>query len=135
MSAIESIASLFLKNLGNDNPGLSVATLLPALTKLLPSKGGDLDMGGLVEKFTSKADLSSLAASWLGNGQNEGLDASQLLGVLGDGAVGEFAESTGLSASTASSALAKVIPDFIDSNSDGGDLVGGVLKGALGKLF
>jgi len=62
---------------------------------------------------------------------------------LGDSKVSQFAQSLNLDQSTASDGLASMLPELIDSNSKGGsllesaggDLLGSVAKGALGKLF
>ena len=83
--------------------------------------------------------LASLAASFLGDGDNEPMSASNLLGMLGDSKVQDFASQLNLDKDQAAEGLSNMIPDLINQNSQGGSLlksVGGSLLSGLGsKLF
>ena len=110
-----------------------------ALTQLLPMVGGDLNLGSLVEKFTSNGNLMSLAASWLGNGGNLSINPSQIISALGQNEVGNFASQLGMGENDAASGLANIIPDFIDKHSENGevksDALAGIASSVLGGLF
>ena len=88
--------------------------------------------------------LTSMAASWLGDGNNSPISASQILGLFGDSKVQSFASSLNLDSDTAVSGLAEMLPELLDSNSNGGALLGdagaggmlgSLVKGGLGSLF
>lgn len=140
MSLLTMAAQLFISKLGNSGDQLDTGGVVSALKNLLPTQGEDLDLGALIAQFTSGgSDLAGLASSWLGGGENAALSPSTLLSVLGNDQVTQFAETLGLGQDTATDGLAKMIPELIDSNSEGGDLLGGaageMAKGLLGKLF
>lgn len=138
MSLLTMAAQLFISKLGGSGAQLEEGGVVNALQQLLPTEGGELDLGALVTKFTSGGGLASLASSWLGSGENAELSPSSILEVLGSGPVADFAGKLGLEPDTAADGLAQMIPDLIDSNSEGGALTGGaaeMAKGLLGKLF
>ncbi len=139
MSLINMAAQLFLSKLGSSGDQLDLSSVVTGLQNLLPTEGGELDLSALVAQFASGGGLASLASSWLGGGANESLSVSSLLDVLGNEQVSAFAGNLGLSQDTAAEGLAQMIPELIDSNSEGGDLLGGAVgdmaKGMLGKLF
>lgn len=138
MSLLTMAAQLFISKLGGSGEQLEENGVVNALQQLLPTEGGELDLGALVAKFTSGGGLASLASSWLGGGENAELSPSSILDVLGSGPVADFAGKLGLEPDTAASGLAQMIPDLIDSNSEDGNLAGGaaeMAKGFLGKLF
>lgn len=97
------------------------------------AEGGDLDLGGLVGKFTG-GDLGGALQSWLGDGDNEAVSAEQVTSALGADKVADFAQQLGIGADEAGGALSDLLPSLIDQNSSGGDLMGG-LAGLAGKLF
>jgi len=94
---------------------------------------GDLDLGGLVGKFAG-GDAGSALQSWLGDGANEAVSAEQVSSALGADQVAEFASKLGIGQEEAEGGLMDLIPNLIDQNSSGGDLLGG-LAGMAGKLF
>ena len=139
MSALESFAQLLLKQLGGEDSGTSVSSLVPALQNLLPSNNGELDLGSLIGKLTSNGSFMSLASSWLGDGENNPISGSQLASVLGADKLGQFADQIGIDSSTATDALSEVLPKFIDSSSEGGSIMdnpaASLVQGALKGLF
>lgn len=142
MSLINMAAQLFISKIGGSGDQLNISDVIASLQKLLPTKGGELDLSVLVAQFTSgggAAGLAGLASSWLGSGDNASLAPSQLLDVLGKANVADFASGLGLGQDTAATGLAKTIPELIDGNSENGGLLGGMAadmaKGVLGKLF
>ena len=113
--------------------GIDESAAGTALGSLLGGSGSDLDVGGLVEKFTG-GSLGGALASWLGDGDNEAVGARQITDALGAGKVAEFASSLGVGEDEAASALSSVLPQLIDKSSSGGDLLGNV-AGLASKLF
>ena len=90
-------------------------------------------------------DLMSIAASWLGKGENAPISGGQLTQMLGSDKIAAFAQQLGLSQEQAVSGLQAAIPQVVDKASPDGaldlgnmlDAVGGV-SGAIGlasKLF
>jgi uncharacterized protein YidB (DUF937 family) len=143
MDLMKIAAQLFMNKLGANGADMNESSVVSALTALLPSKGGNLDLGGLLGQLNG-GGLASLAASWLGDGANSPLSASQLLSILGQGKVDSFAKSLNLNADTASQGLSGMLPELIDNHSKGGslldavggsDLLGSLAKNALGSLF
>lgn len=124
----------------NLNEGLVGA----ALSNLLPTNsGGDLDLGGLLGQLNG-GGLASIAASWLGDGDNSPVSGNQIADVLGQSKISEFAKTVGVDEATASNGLSDIIPNLIDNSSKGGslldsvggsDMLGSLAKGALGSLF
>lgn len=106
-----------------------------ALDDLIGS-GKKFDIVSMVGQFTGKGgDLAEKAKSWLGDGANEPISASQLQEVLGQDKVAAFAEKLGVSREQAGDSLSKFLPQLVDKSSRGGNLldsVGGV--GGLAKL-
>ncbi|WP_432697541.1 YidB family protein [Marinobacterium sp. YM272] len=137
MSLINLAAQLFISKLGSSGEQLEQGGVVSALQNLLPTEGGELDLGALVSMFTENgAGLASLASSWLGGGDNASISPASILELLGSDQVAEFAGNLGLGQDTAAEGLAEMIPELIDSNSEDGALaMGDMAKGLLGKLF
>jgi uncharacterized protein YidB (DUF937 family) len=99
------------------------------------------DLIDIVGQFTgSGGDLASKAKSWLGDGANESISASQLQEVLGKDKIESFATKLGIGTDEASSKLSEIMPELIDKSSQGGNLlasVGGAkgLRGLASKFF
>lgn len=133
MDLMKMGAELFLKNIGGSGSGLDAGKVTSALSGLLPTDGGQLNMGSLISQLNS-GGLATLASSWLGSGSNDGISADQILGMFGQSKVENFASALDLDANTAASGLSNMLPDLIDKNSEGGELMD-VAKGVLSKLF
>ncbi len=133
MSLLKIGAELFLKQLGNSGNGLNTSSVSSALSKLLPTNKGDLDLSALVGQF-SNGNLASLATSWLGNASNDAISPAQILSLFGDNKMNAFASSLNIDINQASQGLAGALPQLIDQNSKGGELTN-VAKGILGKFF
>lgn len=137
MSLLTMAAQLFINKLGSSGDQLEESGVASALQNLLPTQGGELDLGALVSLFTENgAGLASLASSWLGGGDNPSISPASIMDLLGSDQVSEFAAKLGLGEDTAAKGLAEMIPELIDSNSEDGALaMGDMAKGLLGKLF
>ncbi len=113
-----------------------------ALSGLL---GGDnFDIGDLISKMQGNGGLASMAASWLGDGDNTAMSGSQVMDIFGEDKVSEFASKLNIDEATASNSLADMLPQLIDKASSGGSLLesamgsmggAGGLMGMVGKLF
>lgn len=127
---------------GNSN--ISENLIGAALSNLLPTQSsGDLDLGALLGQLNG-GGLASLAASWLGDGNNAAMSSNQITDLFGESKINDFASQLGLDSNTASNSLSDIIPALIDSNSKGGslldavggsDMLGSLAKSALGSLF
>ncbi|MBY6204437.1 YidB family protein [Halomonas denitrificans] len=117
---------------------LSLDTIMDALAGLLPGEGRNVDLGALLERMKGSG-LAAMATTWLGDGDNDGIDADQLVEVFGRNSIRSFAGKLGLDEGTALSGLQHAVPKMVDQASSGGslDAIGG-LSGALGmagRLF
>lgn len=134
MDLMKLAAQIFLNKLGNQGGGLNSNLVTAALTQLLPtSGGGDLDLGALLEKM-NVGGLSGLAASFLGDGANDSMSASNILGMFGDANISSFASQLGIEKDEASEGLSNMIPELIDQNSKGGSLLAGSGASLVGSL-
>ncbi len=139
MDLLKVATDLFLNKLGSSAGGINSDQISNALGSLLGGADGQIDLSDLISKV-SNGGLASLAQSWLGDGANDGFSVEQLISVLGQSQVSEFASSVGLDEGTASNALSDMLPELIDQNSSAGGLleaVGGVsgLAGLASKFF
>lgn len=138
MSLLKTAAELFIKQMGSANTsgGLNLQSVMGALQQLLPSSGGELNLAQLVSMFAAQSGgLAGLASSWLSDGGNATISASQIMDVLGKSKVTDFAAQLGLGSEGAAEGLSKVIPDLIDKSSKGGSVLGDAAGSILGKLF
>lgn len=139
MDLLKIATDLFLNKLGGSENGVDSNQLTNALGSLLGGADGQIDLSDLISKV-SNGGLASLAQSWLGDGENDGFSVDQVKSVLGQSQVSEFSSALGIDEGTASNALSDMIPELIDKNSSGGDLleaVGGLsgLAGMASKFF
>lgn len=130
---IKQIATqLLMKNIGG---GSDPHVAESALDDLI-GNGKKFDIVSMVGQFTGKGgDVAEMAKSWLGDGANESISASQLQDVIGQDKVAAFADKLGVSREDAGDSLAKFLPQLVDKSSRGGNLldsVGGA--GGLAKL-
>lgn len=139
MDLLKVASQLFMNKMsGGDN--LDQSSVMGALSQLLPTSGGNLDIGSLVSMFTQNSGgLASLAQSWLSDGGNQDFGIDDVLGLFGENKVGDFASKLGVDTQEAASGLSNMIPDLIDQSSEGGNLVADIgsklAKGALSKFF
>ena len=100
------------------------------------------DLGEIVGKFqASGGDLARMATSWLGDGANDSISASQVQEAIGADKIAEFARKLGIGADDAGEKLSEVLPELIDKSSQGGNLLdsiggkGGLLAGLATRFF
>jgi uncharacterized protein YidB (DUF937 family) len=135
-------AQIFInsKRSGDAGSALGVDDLTSALSRLTGGSGsGDFDLGSLLSKMNS-GGLGAVAQSWLGDGSNDAISASQVTDMFGADKISEFATMLGLSNEEAAGGLSDALPEMVDNASRGGSLLdslGGVSGaiGMAGKLF
>jgi uncharacterized protein YidB (DUF937 family)/outer membrane protein OmpA-like peptidoglycan-associated protein len=109
MSLFDSVISMAAEKFGlGDKSGTLLSALLSMMTN--QDSGG---FSGFLNLF-SKAGLGDLASSWVSSGANSSLSNEQLESALGSNTIGSIAEKVGLSTSTATSAMAWMVPQVID---------------------
>ncbi len=132
MDLLNMATKLFMSNTNSSN--LDSNTVMAGLKGLLTDQSGNIDLAGLVSKFSSSG-LSSIATSWLGDGDNETLSTQQITETLGQDKLSNFASGLGIDTNSAASGLASMIPQLIDKSSGGGSLLSGdTLNTALGNM-
>ena len=127
MSMIENLAGQMMG--GGEGP-------LQAIFEMVQKYPGGIS--GLVQAFQEKG-IGDIAASWVSQGQNLPVSASQLSSVLGEGKISELAGQMGMDSSAAGGQLANLLPQMIDKLTPDGDVPQGgleqgfdLIKGLLG---
>ncbi len=135
-------ATMFIKSKmsGDNGSGLDLGSLTSALSGLTGgNSGGGLDIGSILSNMQS-GGMASMAASWLGDGDNDAISSSQITDIFGQDKISDFASKLGLSEDEAVGGLRDALPEMVDKASSGGsilDSIGGI-EGALGmasKMF
>ncbi len=104
-----------------------------ALDQLADGSKG-FDIGELVKQFQgSGGDLAARASSWLSDGANAPVSATQIKEAIGSDKIAAFAAKLGIGGDEASEKLAQILPDLIDKSSRGGELLNS-MGGAKGLL-
>lgn len=138
MGLFDSLAKQAMGSLlgGNDPSSM--------LTGLLNQAGG---MNGLKDKF-QEAGMGETFASWVGTGENQAVQPSQLQNILGSEAIQDLASKIGLDVRTVLPLLSQYLPMIIDKLTPNGSIenthpsadqlqnvLASVMKGGLGGLF
>lgn len=121
-----------LKNVDQDALG-------SALGDLLSGSDGQLDLGGIVSSM-NEMGLSEIAASWLGDGNNNSISMNQIQELLGSDKIAQVATQLNTGEGNLLESLGTMLPQLIDKSSSGGSLLdslGGTdgLMGMAGKFF
>ena len=122
---LEMVAQVFKGKLDADGDGLDLGDIQSAFTTLLSDENNSLDIASLISGF-NEGGLGGLVSSWLGDGDNEGISAEQLMGMFGSEKIQGFANNLGISEDHAMSGLTESIPALIDKASSGGNLLDSV---------
>ena len=137
MDLMELGAQLLSETMGLQGDNSNV---IGALTKLLGDGQGNIDLAGLASKMAANGNLGNIVSSWLGDGANSSISAQDILGLLGEGNVADFASSLGADTGTAAQGLSQVLPEIMDKASSGGNILeslggaGGLLSAAKSLL-
>lgn len=137
MSLLNIAAKLFTEKVSGEE-SLELGSIVSALSSLLPTKENDLDLAALVGQM-SNGGLTNLVSSFLGDGENGQFSPAQLLGILGDSNIADFASKLGIDKETAADGLSSMLPDLLDKESSGGSLLdnldSSMASNVIGKLF
>lgn len=132
MDILKMGAELMAQKLGSSGGGSDA--IQSAIGKLLGG-GSNLDLGNIVSGL-QKGGLGNIAASWLGDGENEAISTDQVKDLLGADKIGEVAAELGSDEGSLLDSLKDVLPQMVDKSSSGGSLldsVGGLA--GLAKKF
>lgn len=123
--------------LGDIGGGSQAGGMGGLLTGLVPMIGSMLSGGGLQKVLASLQanGLGAQAQSWLGTGANEPISGADVRKVVGEDELARIAGELGVSEDDAAAAVAKVLPEVVDSVSPDGELPPeDQLDSALGDL-
>ena len=115
MGLLDSLLGSFL---GGGDKQQMLATLA---NTLITNHGSGEGLGGLVQQFES-AGLGQVVQSWVGTGPNQGISATQIEQVLGSSFVQQFAQQHGIDLSTASTAIAQLLPQLVNHATPAGQV-------------
>jgi len=118
---------------GQLDSGTDSTNIQESLGALFGGSDGGFDIGSIVSNMSENGGLSSIVSSWLGDGENEGIDTDTVSQLFDSEKLGTFASSLGIDMESATALLSNVLPGIVDQASSGGNLlesVGG-LDGAL----
>lgn len=122
MNMIQSLSTLVIARFSG-KINADEHSVMNALKSLLPVHGNDIDIGTLIERIAMNGgNVVSLAMSWLSDDSNHDMAADQLSSLLGEHKISAFSRALGLNKNEAANALASIIPQLIDQNSQGGFL-------------
>ena len=123
------IADLVMKN-----PQI-IAAALSMLNPKDTSVGGGGGLADVIGAMT-KGGLGDAAASWVGTGANQPVDAGALASALGPDVLGQFARQAGIGHGDASSVLASILPELVNQMTPQGKVPqGNDLESTIGSLL
>ncbi len=125
---------MFQNKLGDQAEGVDSSSITDALSGLLSNESGDFDIGSIVSNAMSGDGIGSIVSSWLGDGENDAIDAGGLTSLFGEDKISEFASKLGVDSDTALSGLSDVIPNMIDKSSEGGNVIGSLLGNVMDSV-
>ena len=133
-----SLAKQFITD-NNQDGQIDLGEAVGSLSKLLSGSESSIDLAGIVSKMQGTG-LSDIAESWLGDGENQPISASQIAEIFGSGKLNDFASSMNMDVETAEDGLSKLVPELIDKSSSAGQLMdmvnaAGGLSGLSEKLL
>ena len=145
MSLLRTLANSVLSGKGQQAGLASLVLqnprLMQAAMQLLSKDSAVGGLPGLISRFQA-AGLGDVVASWVGNGNNQGLSGAQVEQALGSSILGQLAGQANMSNTDASNVLAQALPVMIDRATPKGQaealdtgglqqMLGGFLKGKL----
>jgi uncharacterized protein YidB (DUF937 family) len=113
--------------------------LVAAAVSLISSRKGSLGpqdgLGGLIGAFQNQG-MGDVMSSWISNGPNKSITASQLESVLGRDTLSQFGQQAGVGGAEAGSLLAALLPSLINGVTPKGECPpSSSLEGTLGSLL
>jgi uncharacterized protein YidB (DUF937 family) len=133
MDMMKLATQLLASKLGGNADGNS-DMVQNVIGSLLGGSGGQgIDLGSIVGNLQNSG-LGSIAESWLGDGDNEGISGSQIQDMLGSDKISQAAQQLGTDEGSLLSGLQDLIPQVVDKSSSGGSLLDSVggLSGLAG---
>lgn len=117
MSFLNSIISNAASSLLADTDGDGQIQAVQLVQQLLQQNGGNV--GALLSQL-QQSGLGSAVESWIGNGANANIDASQVQNALGDN-LNQAAANLGLDSNQAGNLLAQYLPQIINTLTPNGN--------------
>lgn len=117
MSFLNSIISNAASSLLADTDGDGQIQAVQLVQQLLQQNGGNV--GALLSQL-QQSGLGSAVESWISNGANANIDASQVQNALGDN-LNQAAANLGLDSSQAGNLLAQYLPQIINTLTPNGN--------------
>lgn len=127
MGLLDGVAGAVFKNMigGSDKSLVSQIAL-----EMFKNNGG---LGGLLQKF-DQGGLADIAASWVGQGDNQSVSADQISNIFGNDAIADMASKFGVDSGLLTGQIAQYLPELINQvtpdgevNNKSDDLIGSVL--------
>jgi uncharacterized protein YidB (DUF937 family) len=118
MDIMELGSKLLKEQLGENADNADLSGAMNAL-----GGGSGLDIGSVVSGMMANGSLSGMVSSWLGDGDNETMDAGQLGAIFEHEQLAGFAEKLGIDTDSAEQLVSKFLPMLIDKSSSGGSLL------------
>jgi len=116
MGLLDSVTGM----LGGNTPGgASPAALVQQIAQMLAGNTSGGGLAQLVQAF-ERSGLGPVIASWIGTGQNLPISPEQLQQVLGQGKIGQIAQSLGLQPEQVSAQLSQLLPHVVDKVTPSG---------------
>ncbi len=132
MGLLDGIAGQVL---GSMLGGSNDKSLLGKIAMEMINKNGGL--GGILEKF-NQGGLGDLAASWIGQGQNQSLSEDQVGSVFGNDMITEMASKFGVDSSLLTGQIAQYLPELVNQATPSGavdDKSEDLMSDVLGMLL
>ncbi len=137
MGLLDQLAGQVLGSLGSQQQDpVPQGDLLNGVMGLINQAGG---LPGLLQKLQDSG-LTEQVASWVGTGENQPVSGDQIRQALGADNVAQLAQQAGLETEHASTGLAQLLPQIIDTLTPDGqvpqnELLAQGLSLLRGKLF
>jgi len=116
MGLLDGIAGQVLGSMLGGNKDKS---LLGQIAMEMINKNGGL--GGILEKF-NQGGLADLAASWVGQGQNQSLSQDQVSSVFGNDMITEMASKFGVDSGLLTGQIAEYLPELVNQATPKGNV-------------
>lgn len=125
-------AQLFAQSSANTD-GVNENNIIAALARLLGgnSNGEGIDLNTILQSLNG-AGLANIAASWLGNGDNAPISASDIANIFNQDQLSTFAQDLEMPAEEAVTGLQETLPGMIDQASPNGDIAADLFKAVGG---
>ncbi len=128
MGLLDGIAGQVLGSMLGGNKDKSL--LAQVAMEMINKNGG---LGGVLEKF-NQGGLADVAASWVGQGQNQSLSQDQVSNVFGNDMIADMASKFGIDSSLLTGQIAEYLPELVNQATPKGavddkseDMLGEVL--------